>query len=370
MELATGQRAAPRRHFDRKRLLSATNTYGCADTSVKSLVVHALPLVSAGADQTICLGETALLQGSAGNYSWTPTAEISCTTCASPQATPSATTAYTLSTIDQFGCRATDSVIISVKQPFALQASLGDTLCLGKSLALFARGAELFTWSPALGLDDPRSPTPRAMPQTTTTFMVIGTDTKNCFSDTAYVPVVVYPYPTIDAGPDQTIQVGNSIPIKLSVSTDVTDIRWKPVSGLSCYDCSELIASPKTTTTYNVSVMNRGRCETRDDLTIYVICKNGNLFLPNSFSPNGDGSNDVFYPRGKGIYGVKSLKIFNRWGELVFQRDNFPANDGASGWNGKYKGREASQDVYVYMVEVICENNQVLFFKGDVTLVR
>lgn len=350
----------------------AVNTTGCADTALHALTVHALPPVNAGADQIICQGNTVALRGVAGNYSWTPSTTLSCSDCAAPVARPSANISYVLSTTDQFGCKASDTVNISVKQPFSIQASLGDTLCLGKSLALFARGAEVFTWSPALGLDDPRSPTPRAMPQTTTTYMVIGRDTQNCFFDTAYVPVVVFPYPTVNAGPDQTIQVGNSFPLKLAVSSDVNSIRWTPATGLDCAQCGEVIANPKTTTTYSISVLNQGKCETRDDVTINVICKDGNLFMPNTFSPNGDGNNDLFYPRGKGIYGIKSLKIFNRWGELVFQQFNFQANDGSggSGWNGKYKGRDASQDVYVYMIEVICENNQVLFFKGDVTLVR
>ncbi|MEO6930788.1 MAG: gliding motility-associated C-terminal domain-containing protein, partial [Chitinophagaceae bacterium] len=349
----------------------AVNGFGCADTSVQSLIIHPLPLVDAGQDEVICLGQEFTLQGKAVAYQWTTGSNLSCVNCANPVTRPVSTSLYVLNTTDQYGCVAADSVIISVKQPFTIKASLGDTLCLGNSLALFARGAELFTWSPALGLDNPTLSNPRATPQTTTTYMVIGRDNKSCFSDTAFVPVVVYPYPSVDAGADKTLLVGESIPLKAIISTDVTGIRWQPLTGIDCATCAETVARPKITTTYTITVTNKGRCESKDDITLHVICKDGNLFMPNTFSPNGDGNNDVFYPRGKGIYGVKSLKIFNRWGELVFQQYNFKANDGSgSGWNGKYKGRDAAQEVYVYMIEVICENNQVLFFKGDVTLVR
>jgi gliding motility-associated-like protein len=101
-----------------------------------------------------------------------------------------------------------------------------------------------------------------------------------------------------------------------------------------------------------------------------VTCNDGNLFIPNTFSPNADGINDRFYPRGTGISSIKSLKVFNRWGEMVFSRENFNANDATAGWDGAYKGKVLSPDVYVYTCEVVCMNNEVLNFKGDVTLLR
>jgi gliding motility-associated-like protein len=105
-------------------------------------------------------------------------------------------------------------------------------------------------------------------------------------------------------------------------------------------------------------------------VTVFVVCVEGNLFLPNTFSPNGDGANDVFYPRGKGIYGVKSFRVFNRWGEVVFEQQNIQVNDMSKGWNGIFRGKLASQDVYVYTIDVVCENNQVFSFKGNVALIR
>ena len=80
--------------------------------------------------------------------------------------------------------------------------------------------------------------------------------------------------------------------------------------------------------------------------------------------------NDVYYPRGRGIQTVRSLKIFNRWGEQVFRRDNFNANDAAAGWDGRFNGKELVPDVYVYIIDLACDNKTIVTQKGDVALIR
>jgi gliding motility-associated-like protein len=92
--------------------------------------------------------------------------------------------------------------------------------------------------------------------------------------------------------------------------------------------------------------------------------------VPNTFSPNGDGRNDVFYPMGQGISQIKSFRIFNRWGELVFERANLFANDPTAGWDGTYKGKQLTPDVYVYIMVVLCFNNENIELKGNVTLLK
>ncbi|MBW7889861.1 MAG: gliding motility-associated C-terminal domain-containing protein [Chitinophagaceae bacterium] len=105
-------------------------------------------------------------------------------------------------------------------------------------------------------------------------------------------------------------------------------------------------------------------------MVVDVACKTENYFVPNTFSPNGDGMNDVFYPRGRGLASVQSMKIYNRWGQLVFERRNFAANDPAKGWNGKKDGQVLPPDVYVYAIEFVCDNAQIVPMQGNVTLIR
>jgi gliding motility-associated-like protein len=130
------------------------------------------------------------------------------------------------------------------------------------------------------------------------------------------------------------------------------------------------LATPKQRTTYTATVTNNGGCVTKDELTIFVICNNENIFIPNTFSPNGDGMNDLFYVRGRGLTKIRSIKIFNRWGQQIFTQNNVIANDTGAGWDGTFKGQPLSPEVYIYMVEVVCENNALIMLKGDVMLVR
>ncbi len=352
-------------------VMSTTNSSGCVTTVTKPVAVHPVPLVNAGSNAWMCEKKTALLKGTgADSYTWSPAASLSCSNCATTLAAPDSNTLYHLHGETVFGCKADDSVLISVKHPFILQVGKGDTLCKGEVFQLNAGNAELYTWTPLAGLDNSHSKSPVAHPDQTTTYQVIGYDSIGCFYDTGYATVKVYPYPTVDAGEDKTISVGSSTGLTLKVSDDVNYIQWLPATGLSCANCSSPVASPKQTTSYRVTVMNRGGCINKDDITVFVVCNGGNIFMPNTFSPNGDGNNDVFYPRGKGLYTIKSMRIFNRWGEPVYEAVNFLANDASKGWTGTYKNGPAPNDVYVYFVEVICENNALLTYSGNVALIR
>lgn len=356
---------------DFKVQLITTNSSGCADTIDKIVQAHPLPALDAGPDQTICRGSNTTLQATgAAEFIWSPANHLSCTNCSAPLASPLESIRYFVTGRNGFGCEAKDSIQIKVKQPFTMQAHAGDTLCKGETLQLFASGAELYSWTPATGLDNPSSDRPRAKPDATVEYQVIGRDDHNCFRDTALVRVVVYPYPTVNAGEDQSVGVGNSVTLHPVISSDTTSIKWYPPSWLSCITCPEPVATPRKTTTYTIEAVNQGGCVTKDDITLSVFCNNSNLFVPNTFSPNADGHNDVFYPRGKGVFSIRFFRVFNRWGDLVFEATNVLPNDASKGWNGIHKGQLAPQDVYVYTMEIICENNTIFTEKGNVMLVR
>jgi gliding motility-associated-like protein len=184
------------------------------------------------------------------------------------------------------------------------------------------------------------------------------------------VDISVFPIPVVNAGRDTVLFAGYSTTLKATYSPEVTRYEWKPVAGLSCSDCPNPVATPKMTTSYTVKVLNNGGCTSSDAVNVFIVCKEVNLFMPNTFSPNGDGMNDIYYPRGRGIKLVRSFKIFNRWGEQVFRRDNFNANEVSSAWDGRFKGRELAPDVYVWIIDVVCDNDTIITLKGDVALVR
>ena len=351
--------------------LITVNSSGCADTAYHSYFAYPLPNTDAGPNQVICLNNVTDLSASGANeYSWSPANALSCTDCPFPKAAPVQTTLYHLAGKNIYGCIARDSVLITVQQPLKVEISKADTICVGESIQLFASGADQYIWSPSQGLDNNRINRPIARPDNSIIYRVIGKDQYQCFSDTGFIPVTVYPYPKVNAGEDKTITVGSSVVLDPVLSGDVTSVKWVPKTGLSCNNCPSPVATPRQTTTYQLEVKNQGGCVSKDDVTIFVFCDNSNLFVPNTFSPNADGNNDVFYPRGRGLFTVRTLRVFNRWGEVVFERTNFQANDVVKGWDGTHKGKQSPQDVYVYIIEVICENQVVLSFGGNIALIR
>jgi gliding motility-associated-like protein len=349
----------------------ATNQYGCKDTATKPITIYPSPNTNVGADQWICRGATAQLQATgATTYTWQASPTLSCTQCANPVATPTDSTQYIVTGANSFGCRTSDTVIVRVHQPVTLQVGSGDTICIGETSHLVASGAEVYNWSPATGVKDHASGTTTVTPQVSTRYTVVGRDRAGCFSDTASVEIKVWPRPTVSIEDVITLPVGNSVVLRPQYSTDVSAYQWSHAQTLSCATCPYPSAKPKAETTYSITAKNEGGCAAKDEVTVQVVCNGGNLFIPNTFSPNNDGTNEQFYPRGSGLSRIKTLKIFNRWGEIVFSRDDFNANDAAAGWDGTFKGRQLASDVYVYICEVVCINNEVLSYKGNVTLLR
>ncbi|ANE50713.1 PKD domain-containing protein [Flavisolibacter tropicus] len=180
----------------------------------------------------------------------------------------------------------------------------------------------------------------------------------------------INPLPTATLPSTLTTIVGTPVQIPATYSSGVRSYTWEPAATLSCTTCPEPIASPKFNTRYTVSYVDSNGCRNNSIVQVIVICKGATVFVPNTFSPNGDGANDVFYVRGKGLDRVKSLRIFNRWGEVVFEQKDFPVNNPAYGWDGKYKGNNPIPDVYVYQVEIFCENSEIIRFDGNVALIK
>jgi gliding motility-associated-like protein len=351
--------------------LTATNSTGCSTKLSKTVQVYPTPDIKIEADTNVCAGKSFnLLATGASSYVWTPATNLSCANCANPLARPDSTIQYFLKGISINGCIASDSISISVKFPFKLEVSKKDTLCAGKSTMLSAAGGEKYIWSPSTGLNDASLARPTATPLQSTNYRVIASDVIGCFKDTGYVPIKVYPMPEVSAGDDKTINVGKTIDLLPVISSDVTNVNWSPTSGIFRNSYPGISVKPNESAEYTVEVANEGGCMAKDKVTVYVLCNNSNIFIPNTFSPNGDGANDIFFPRGSGIFQVKMLRVFNRWGESVFEKSNFYANDISSGWNGIYKGAKLLPDIFVYAMDVICDNNTVLTFKGNIALIR
>ncbi len=351
--------------------LTAINSSGCRDTAYSSFEAYPKPIINAGADILICQGTGQNITATgAPSFTWSPSAGLSCTNCPNPIATPDSLREYYVTGTSAQGCINRDTVQVGVKFPFQMQGGNRDTLCVGQSGLLTVSGAATYAWSPTTGLNTSTGATVTASPTTTTNYMVEGTDDKNCFKDTVWFPVKVYPIPTVSAGANKTINVGQTITLTPTMSADVTNVKWTPTTWLVSSSTPSITVKPNLETQYKVTVENQGGCTASSLVNIYVLCDGANVFIPNTFSPNGDGSNDVFYPRGTGLFTIKQARVFNRWGEEVFARYSFKANDASFGWDGTFKGQKMATDVYVYMIEILCDNNSTLVYKGNIALIK
>jgi gliding motility-associated-like protein len=189
-------------------------------------------------------------------------------------------------------------------------------------------------------------------------------------TDTVSQSLTVNPLPEIKGPREISTPVGLPITIPFTYSENVNTWAWTPTENLDCNTCPNPVATLIFKKEYHITVTDANNCMSSDSILIITICNDKNYFIPNTFSPNGDGVNDYFYPRGSNLYNIQSLRVFNRWGQVVFERKNFPANDATMGWDGNFNGRPAPVDAYVYIAEVICNNAQVVALHGDVTLVR
>ncbi|SFD11266.1 gliding motility-associated C-terminal domain-containing protein [Chitinophaga sp. CF118] len=354
------------------QLVITTASGNCSGTDNKTIEVSGFPaLQPSPASASICLGDAIQILANTDpgvQINWTDY-KISDPQSAAPTVSPEIDTVYHVVVENTVGCKTEADVPVKVSQPFQITVSDVE-MCVGKTVQLQASGAVHYSWSPTTGLNNPTSATPIASPEVTTTYQVTGTGNDNCFTDVKDVLVTVHTLPTVNAGEDVVLPVGSSIQIPATISSDVTKLEWFPPSGLTCIDCLTPTATPKQTTDYILTATNQYGCISTDEINIKMVCESGVVFLPNTFTPNGDGQNDIFYIRGKGINTVKSFRIYNRWGQLIFERSNFNIEDAAYGWDGKAKGALVDPDVFVYVAELVCNTNESFTLKGNVMLLR
>ncbi|GAB4092733.1 hypothetical protein GCM10028786_16600 [Flaviaesturariibacter terrae] len=355
------------------RLVAGTAN-GCFDTARLDLTVRPTPVVTASPSQDLCLGRSTQLNATGNGvvqWGWSPIQGLSCSSCPNPVATPNGTTPYLVTGTNSFGCPGYDTVVITVHGPIHMSVSPDDSICVGDAVQLLATGAASYVWRPDQYLDNDSIPNPMATPPVTTRYQVVGYDGWNCYNDTAYVLVAVGNYPTVNLGPDLQLATGTLRPLVTTITNGpIRDWTWSPTADLSCGNCPLPTATIRNNVVYTVRVTTFYGCSATDSLVIRAFCKDAQVFLPNAFSPDGDGVNDVFMVQGSGILRVKTFRVFNRWGELVFEKNEVPPNDPRFGWDGRVIGHPAAPDVYVYTVEVLCENGTPYTYKGNVTILK
>jgi gliding motility-associated-like protein len=357
-----------------------SNDFGC--TGIDSLTIEVFPelLVTGGNTQSTC--DTATLEiiitGQFDSITWATNNGFTETLNTSPLATSllvdvkEDTWFYAMAT--NVFCSATDSFLVHY---IGFDLNTRDTnICNGKNVTIEAISSPSqvlsYNWSPTseiIGSDTTSEIT--INPILTTDYTVIAQNNLGCIDSTiarVYVSGFDPNLFTIFADKDTLIN-GESTQLQILPSTGFT-YQWVPSSFLNNANIFNPIATPISTTTisYTVEITEIStNCKYYKTIAISafeLLCDEPTLFLPNAFTPNGDGENDILFVRGR-IIEKLVLKIYNRWGALVFE-----TNQQSIGWDGKYKTKLVDPGVFVYHLEVTCIDGQEYLKKGNVTVIR
>ncbi len=348
-------------------MLILTDSCGI-DTSYHTVNIFPAPIADAGADTTLCRFDTVQIGSipiSGHSYTWSPTIGLSDSVIADPYAYADSSLTYVViitSTVS--GCSNADSVTITRYPATQADAGIDTSHCLGDSLQLNVTSGLIYSWTPSTGLSDDSIADPWVIVSDTTTYIVTVRDSNSCIGIDS-VTIRVNPLPIVSVTADVTIYYGESVQLNGSGGPTYS---WLPTSGLNCSNCENPIANPLETTTYYLTVTDSLGCSITDTVVVTVNLTKV-IFIPNIFSPNGDGENDFFYVQGLGIAELNML-IFDRWGEMVFENTGFIADDRSAGWDGTYKGKAMNPAVFVFVVTGTFIDGSEINEKGDLTLVK
>jgi gliding motility-associated-like protein len=276
-----------------------------------------------------------------------------------------------LITTTKNGCK--DTAIVQVDLATANgTVNSNRRICSGSSTNLLATGGFAYHWSPSTSLNNADIPNPIATPTVTTTYTV-EIKLKNALGDTCtqtLVTTVNVINPTsiaLAATADKdTLLSGEFTKIHALVDTTLK-ILWSPVTGVENPNAYTTKVTPKVTTTYTVTIIDSMGCSRTASVTIYVInmeCGQDAAFVPNTFTPNSDGKNDVLYVRSNNLTDAY-FAVYNRWGELIFE-----TRDLSKGWDGTYKGVKVDPAVFAWYLKGTCNNGNEFFKKGNVTVIK
>lgn len=365
--------------------LSVLNTdNGCEQSDAVAVTQDITPPVAAaGADQELnCVSPQVTLNGSLSSAGPQFTYEWQVAFLQTPFATTTVVQTdqpgtYTLLVTNvNNGCTATDQVVVELNPDRPTDAALavdGPT-CFGDTDGSIVIQAVTGGQSPYLyNVNGAGFVSQSAFPQLGAgVYNIVIQDAIGC----EYATEVFIPEGNdlmLDLGEDQYIDLGDDANLRATFNIDpsqVAQFQWGENDFFDCMDCLEHQISPLQTVTFTGSLVDLNGCSTTDRVTVYVD-KTRNIFVPNAFSPDGDGINDrllIFSDQDVSV--VRSFLIFNRWGESVFEVYNFPTNDPAYGWDGTFRSRLYNANVFVWFAEVEFIDGEVVLFKGDVTLMR
>ncbi len=341
---------------------------GCRDSSLSVRIeVQPSPQVAIGPDMILCYGDTlhmhpVIIPGNYPNYQylWSPGQFFNFPNAPDPvyTATDSALITFTVTT--PAGCTGKAVRFLAVIPNDFARVTADTGVCPGEAAQLHVTGGLSYIWSPDKDISSLTSADPVVRPRTTTVYSVQAENGIGC-RDTQYVEVSVYPNAVVSL-PD-TVHLFPGESYRMDPGGNAHYFTWFPPLGLSNPNIANPMAAPDVNTRYIVTARTETGCETQDSVVVMVMYESL-IDVPNAFAP-GSGPNGTLKPVHRGSVRMDYFRVFNRWGQLVFESTNVD-----EGWDGKINGVPQPMGVYVYTVQATLPSGRVFKKQGNVMLVR
>jgi gliding motility-associated-like protein len=349
---------------------------GCVDTYYQTVDVTQLSLLIPD-DTTLCDDEQLVLQAIVlpqnANIIWSDESTFGNilnddVNDADIEVEPIVPTTYYVQ-ITTNGCVLTDEVFVNlVSFQTVIQGDF--TACVGDTVSLFVQDPNpdfVYKWLPdELVLSGQGTSHVEVVVEEPTMFTIISHTPDGCTAnDSVFISVSLLNQDDVIATAEPSYIV-NGQSSQLTALPQGYSYQWSPSATLNSSVVSNPVASPTSTTTYNV-IIRDGECVATKSVTVYVtdfVCGRPTVYVPNSFTPNADNKNDLFYVRANQLSSLYFV-IYDRWGEKVFETRNLQ-----TGWDGTFKGRALDPDVYVYYLDITCVGGEEYQEQGNITLIR
>jgi gliding motility-associated-like protein len=426
--------------IDETFVVTGEDANGCFNSDTIDVIINALPIVNAGNNIQICIGDSAFLSATGAiDYMWDNGNTLTSDIIANPIAFPTDTTQYAVVGTDANNCVNVDSMIVVVNPLPLVDAGMDQDICNGDITPLMVTGADTYVWSPSNSLDNANIANPNANPDTTQTYIVVATDSNMCVNSDS-VTINVFRISTI---PDTVLCLGDSVQLDVFGSPG-TVYNWTPDTELSDNSIANPWAIPSATTTFTVSVADNAGCNDQADVEVTILtipttsftyevepacegiyveltntstdadsyvwtfnndsttieehpsvifdygseylialegtndngCFSGftavdladsfndyySIRIPNVFTPNGDGENDVFSVEIPGkLASCLDLNIYNRWGQLIYK-----SYGNVVSWDGfTPDGTKVPDGSYFYTIDI-----KEKTYKGHINIFR
>ena len=269
---------------------------------------------------------------------------------------------YFITVTDSLGCKVTDSTEIKPSIVVWAKAQYDTTICAGDTVQLFGSGStNNFEWAPTTHMTDTLLWKPTVAPSDTTIYTLTVHDSICVAVDS--VIITTFPVAPIDAGNDIEIMHDHDTQLEVTGLPSSATIVWTPDSSLDNSSIANPMAKPSETTTYIVFVTDSNHCRVSDTVVVTVIPE---LFVPNGFTPNGDGKNDVWEIDYINKFPNVEVEVYNRWGERIFYSKGYPDNER---WDGTYNGKKLPTGTYYFIINL---HDKIITkpITGPITIVR